>query len=511
MKRKEVWSMLGLMFWVAALNPPLGAQEKLQTDPVTKISQPAMDASVAVMEASETRPAPSEPSAQAGGHVDFGLNREPRPLESGDLTSYPLQSGDVSPEPIVDLLPEVQQAIDDIRAQSRGNVLLVECNGAFGYSTIQSAIDAAADGDTVVVLPRNFVGIDCTGDAYVENVDFLGKAITVQSAVPADDDIVAHTIIDGNQSGSVVTFRNAEGTDSVLDGLTLIHGSGTVHPVYPFQGRIGGGVFIWEASPTISRCVIQNNVSQAAAAIYSRSGSPLITTCLIRENENTSRNVIGGVVALSQVSGGHPRFFDNVISQNISKTPTMLLVGGYSAEIRNCTITDNQSQGFSIGELGFVVILGCGESTIADSVVWGNQNLYDPTPDWTPQISINVSTMGCSTLMVHHSDIEGGQEGIYVQCGTLSWGGGNINADPLFAAVGYHLQRHSPCVNAGDPAYVPSPGETDIDGEPRVHDGRVDMGADEWQPMLIPPDELDPAPMYAGSIELPPGHALPLP
>ena len=92
------------------------------------------------------------------------------------------------------------------------------------------------------------------------------------------------------------------------------------------------------------------------------------------------------------------------------------------------------------------------------------------------------------------------------------WSGtGNIDADPLFAADGYHLQRRSPCRDAGDPAYVPSPGETDIDGEIRVYGGRVDMGADEWQPMLIPPEELDLAPMEAEPIELPPSQGVSLP
>ncbi len=61
-------------------------------------------------------------------------------------------------------------------------------------------------------------------------------------------------------------------------------------------------------------------------------------------------------------------------------------------------------------------------------------------------------------------------------------GEGNIEADPLFIDPDngdYHLQACSPAVNAGDPGFVPEPGETDIDGDPRVLDGRVEMGADE--------------------------------
>lgn len=44
----------------------------------------------------------------------------------------------------------------------------------------------------------------------------------------------------------------------------------------------------------------------------------------------------------------------------------------------------------------------------------------------------------------------------------------------------YHLTANSLCINAGDPAYVPLAGETDLDGQPRVMGGAVDLGADEW-------------------------------
>ena len=63
------------------------------------------------------------------------------------------------------------------------------------YSTIQSAIDVASDGDEVQV----------SAGTYYENINFNGKNIVVQGAHQET------TIIDGGQMGSVVVFENGEG------------------------------------------------------------------------------------------------------------------------------------------------------------------------------------------------------------------------------------------------------------------------------------------------------------
>ena len=60
--------------------------------------------------------------------------------------------------------------------------------------------------------------------------------------------------------------------------------------------------------------------------------------------------------------------------------------------------------------------------------------------------------------------------------------------DPLFddaANADFHVSQTSPAVNAGDPTFVADADETDLDGDIRIIDGRVDIGADEVQ--VIPP------------------------
>ena len=76
------------------------------------------------------------------------------------------------------------------------------------YSAIQDAIKAAGEGDTIIVRPGT----------YMENIDFLGKAITLVS-----EKGTSVTVIDGNQAGRVVTCQSGEGADTVLEGFRIIN------------------------------------------------------------------------------------------------------------------------------------------------------------------------------------------------------------------------------------------------------------------------------------------------
>jgi hypothetical protein len=128
------------------------------------------------------------------------------------------------------------------------------------YCSIQYAIDAATDGDEVLVHDGT----------YEEDINFKGKVINIRS-----ENGPYVTTIDGGGNGSVVTFDSGEGEYSVLDGLTITNGSGT-GGLFGF----GGGIYCSKSYPTISNCTISgNSAGMSGGGIYCSKSCPTITNC----------------------------------------------------------------------------------------------------------------------------------------------------------------------------------------------------------------------------------------
>ena len=125
------------------------------------------------------------------------------------------------------------------------------------YPTIQAAIDAAKNGDVIVVLPGT----------YNENLRFRAKNITVQSGDPDDADTVSATIIKGKEYGRP-TVNFGEGSRSTLAGFTIL---GLPLPTdWTFCSACTGLIYIREASPTIRANRIINSPNTGIAIYESR-------------------------------------------------------------------------------------------------------------------------------------------------------------------------------------------------------------------------------------------------
>lgn len=190
------------------------------------------------------------------------------------------------------------------------------------YATIQAAIDNCDPGQVIEVKP----GI------YRENIDFRGKEIALRSTDPHDPKVVETTIINGNASGTVVTFQHGEGPGAVLDGFTITGGSGTRREFQitsydgerlEFKRRYGGGILITGgSSPTITNNVIKENTVEnvsskelgigAGIAVLDNS-SPLIENNSI--NNNWSEGYGGGIAVWYKSS---PVIKNNTIAHNSS-------------------------------------------------------------------------------------------------------------------------------------------------------------------------------------------------
>ncbi|MGH7489871.1 MAG: right-handed parallel beta-helix repeat-containing protein, partial [bacterium] len=127
--------------------------------------------------------------------------------------------------------------------------------------TIQAGIDAAVDGDTVLVA----------SGTYFENIDFHGKLIKVTSS-----DGPKATIIDGGQIAPVATFSSGEGRNAILMGFTLTHG---------FAPSAGGGISISGSSPSIvNNTITQNSACSQGGGIFAIASAPLIVGNVISRN-----------------------------------------------------------------------------------------------------------------------------------------------------------------------------------------------------------------------------------
>ncbi|MCK4312587.1 MAG: hypothetical protein KAW88_07620, partial [Candidatus Cloacimonetes bacterium] len=161
----------------------------------------------------------------------------------------------------------------------------VKQDGTGDFTTVQEGINASANSDTVLVYPGT----------YFENIDFIGKDITVASLLltTGNESYIDSTIIDGDNQGSVVTFENDETNDAVLMGFTLQNGSGYDVSQYT---NVGGGIFINFSSPSLKYLMIKNNSAGSGGGILFSSTDAYLEAVTIKENHAYKSG--GGILIL---------------------------------------------------------------------------------------------------------------------------------------------------------------------------------------------------------------------
>jgi hypothetical protein len=311
------------------------------------------------------------------------------------------------------------------------------------YVTIQAAIHASSDGDTVLVEPGT----------YYENINFRSKRIVLTSRfyLNKDTSYICTTIIDGSQpvfpdTASCIILNSGEDSTTIIQGFTITGGTGTkwldIHGAGVY--REGGGIITEFSSPVIRWNNIINNLVLNATGVSSTGG--------------------GGL----RCGDGHPRIYNNVIAYNQGSYGGGLVFNFCNnAEIRNNLIVNN-SGGQSFGGGGIwatgtntSTVLIVENNTIANNHVTGTGSFGGRGGGifvFSITLNINNNIIWGNTQSSGNSIaiFTGGVVHVtYTILDFVFSGTGNIVANPLFSdTITYSLSSFSPCIDAGDTSSV---------------------------------------------------------
>lgn len=386
------------------------------------------------------------------------------------------------------------------------------------HATIQGAIDAASDGDEIIVSPGT----------YYENITFNSKNIILRSTDPADRGIVNTTVIDGRSSSSVVMFSGAELSTCVLSGFTITHGRATK----------GGGVYGKGTAATLEYNVIADSYVSGSTAY---GGGICDCDGVIRKNVISDNSAHGVQISLPPViiyiiesriygDGGGLYGCDGTIEENIIRENSADFGGGLyacNAIIKNNLIDRNSATGQVIrhervpwaGWVTYYDYCGAGGGIagsggiVKGNIIWGNSANYAGGGLTVCNGAIHNNTIyrnSASDKGGGLSDCRGTIRNCIIQAnsalvgteldnsstpsyscigGWTGGGTGNISAyacfvDPLNGD--FHLLPSSPCIDGG--CYIEGLTK-DFEGDPRPINGSLeargdgsdfDIGADEF-------------------------------
>jgi hypothetical protein len=395
-----------------------------------------------------------------------------------------------------------------------------------GLSTVNDAIAMV----TNTVFLNNAAGITGGGmdnalgaDVDVSNCTFEGNAVSETypgcgaglnnfSASPTISNCVftGNTARDGggltNDTQANPTIIDCEFTDNWAawgaGAMVNVTGSSPTITGCTFSGNVGnidaggfggiaGAIVNWaDCSPTITDCRFEQNdaATTGGAIVNNINSSPVITNC---EFINNSAANDGG--AINNYDNSNPQLVNCLFVGNTAGAWGGGLLDdlGCRSVLTNCTFALNSSD--AAGGAVAVSSLGAGAGTpiptvLTNCVLWGNT---------APQGAEIALMNSLSEVSVSHSDVRGGEAAVFVDLGSnLTWGDGNIDANPLFADAGggdYRLSAGSPAIDAADTTSVPAGVTADLDGSPRLVNDPcredtglggppvADMGAYEFQ------------------------------
>jgi len=361
------------------------------------------------------------------------------------------------------------------------------CPSGCPFSSIQTAIDAAAKGDVVKVAAGVYsdmhvragasvgtASVDAT--AAVTQVVYLTKTVTLRGGYDATfaepPNLAAHpTVLDAGQMGRGLYIGGAAAP--TVEGLRIINGAadegGGVYvyasnpviracEVFSNSAGKGGGLYLSSSNAVLEANVVRNNhASESAGGLYMIFGAPALDRNQVIDNQSDGR--AGGVqVLLSAV-----RFTNTVVAGNVAagSGSGIYLTTNDAVHLLHTTIARNGGSG------GQGLYLLSGAAYLTNTIVASNLvGIYAASG---AQVQMAATLWG-SGAWANGDNTKG--------LGSFSLGAINVNGDPAFvapAAGNYHIGPLSAAIDQGVAAGV----DHDLDNESRPAGAAPDLGADE--------------------------------
>src|ERR1035437_8096198 len=283
--------------------------------------------------------------------------------------------------------------------------------------------------------------------------NWLTVATNIQVAIDAananDQILVTNGIY---QTGGRVVYGSLTNRVAVTKALIVRSVNGpavTVIQGYQVPGTTNGDsaircVYLTNGAALVGFTLTNGATSGNGGGLYCDSTNAFASDCMITVN---SASGYGG--------GTYSGTLNNcVVSLNTASSSGSDFGSGVSFGIQNnCTIVSNTGYG-----------AGAYYAQLNNCIVYYNQGNYSDD-------CYNSQLNHCCTIPQFGYASDNG-----------SFGNGSFTNAPIFvdlAGGDLRLQSNSPCINSGDNAFAPN--GTDLDGNPRIVGGTVDVGAYEFQ------------------------------